>query len=535
MDFTKIRELALGLCSTLAFSMSMQAVAQVDGFDINDLNGSNGFKINGLSENASQRLTVTHSISAIGDINHDGMDDLAFANSITSQNGANTGTVYVLYGRQNGFDAELDVSDINGINGFRISGITGSSTGNFVNAAGDVNDDGINDFVIGSGRGLNAYIVFGRDGNYPESIAASEIDDGFGVIVRSIHPDSGDIAFLASASYAGDLNQDGIDDVAFGSGGTTENLANDAFVVFGRNTAFPSILNLQTLDGNDGFAMDTRSIIAGDAVGGSLAYVGDVNNDGIDDMAVSSVFADTNGGLAGSSFIVFGRDNGFPARLNLGSLDGSNGFILNGSGAVSGFGHSLASIGDINQDGIDDMAIGAFRFRNGARPQAGRVYVVFGRNGAFPAAMNAEAITSNEGFIMSSNVALARMGSAITAAGDFNRDGYDDFAVGLPGPLMSFGTAGRVILIYGRTTPFPDVIDVDAPLGALGVNIVGSANDRLGSGLSLAGDMNGDGLMDLAISSDGATNDRDMARSNDYVLFNNATEVIFAADFEAQD
>ncbi|MCG8465875.1 MAG: hypothetical protein MI750_13660, partial [Xanthomonadales bacterium] len=82
MDFTKIRGLALGLCSTLALGMSVHVMAQVDGFDINDLNGSNGFKINGLSENASQRLTVTHSISAIGDINHDGLDDLAFANSV---------------------------------------------------------------------------------------------------------------------------------------------------------------------------------------------------------------------------------------------------------------------------------------------------------------------------------------------------------------------------------------------------------------------------------------------------------------------
>ena len=86
--------------------------------------------------------------------------------------------------------------------------------------------------------------------------------------------------------------------------------------------------------------------------GRSVAAAGDVNGDGFGDLIIGAPFADP-GGVNGESYVVFGRASGFDASLDLATLDGTNGFRLDG---IRRSGDSVASAGDVNGDGFGDSS-----------------------------------------------------------------------------------------------------------------------------------------------------------------------------------
>ena len=109
-----------------------------------------------------------------------------------------------------------------------------------------------------------------------------------------------------SVSAAGDVNGDGIDDLLIGAYGADPNGSDSgsSYVVFGRRSAFASIINLSSLGGGSGFRLD--GVSAGDNSGRAVSAAGDVNGDGIDDLLIGAFGADTNGSYSGSSYVVFG-------------------------------------------------------------------------------------------------------------------------------------------------------------------------------------------------------------------------------------
>ena len=112
---------------------------------------------------------------------------------------------------------------------------------------------------------------------------------------------------------------------------------------------FGPIFNLSDLNGSNGFAIN--GIAAYDQSGESVSSAGDVNGDGFDDLIIGAVAADPNGIFgAGQSYVVFGSNSGFAAGLNLSSLDGSNGFAINGIAADDGSGRSVSSAGDRSEE-----------------------------------------------------------------------------------------------------------------------------------------------------------------------------------------
>ena len=146
---------------------------------------------------------------------------------------------------------------------------------------------------------------------------------------------------------------------------------------------FGPTVNLADLDGSNGFVIN--GIDADDQSGYSVSSAGDVNGDGVDDLIIGAVAADPNGNdSAGESYVVFGQRGGFSSSLELSTLDGSNGFVINGIDADDQAGRSVSSAAHGDGDGVDDLIIGA----NLADPNgnsSGESYVVFGQDASPPA------------------------------------------------------------------------------------------------------------------------------------------------------
>jgi uncharacterized protein with PIN domain len=345
--------------------------------NLSDLNGSNGFVINGIDV-----WDISgNSVSAARDVNGDGIDDVIIGAPWAGSNDIDqTGESYVVFGRTTGFPAALNLSDLDGSNGFVINGSDhGIETGWSVSAAGDINGDGIDDVIIGAYNAGDSYVLFGHTTGFPASINLSYLDGSNGFRI-----DGGVEEVASIVSAAGDVNGDGIDDVIIGYPEGAGS-AGESYVVFGRTNGFPAALSLSDLDGSNGFVIN--GIDALDESGRSVSAAGDVNGDGIADVIIGAPFSydDEQGDTAsGESYVVFGRTTGFPAALNLSDLDGSNGFVINGIDLFDEAGWSVSSAGDVNDDGIDDVIIGAYWADPNGIMNAGESYVVFGRADAVP-------------------------------------------------------------------------------------------------------------------------------------------------------
>ena len=138
---------------------------------------------------------------------------------------------------------------------------------------------------------------------------------------------------------------------------------------------FPPLVDVSTLNGSDGFVLE--GIDAEDLCRGGTV-IGDVNGDGVDDIAMRAPWADPNGDKTGEVYVVFGGEGvGGAGVLSLSSLDGTNGFVLNGIGVSDG-NSVVAPVGDVNGDGLDDFAIGAASADIGADENVGKTYVILG-------------------------------------------------------------------------------------------------------------------------------------------------------------
>ena len=440
--------------------------------NLSDLDGSNGFVLNGVAMfDFSGR-----SVSGAGDINGDGIDDLIIGASGADPNGSGSGESYVVFGSDQGFGASLNLSTLDGRNGFVLNGIDQfDSSGYSVSGAGDINGDGIDDLIIsatgadpnGNSSGAS-YVVFGSDQGFGASLNLSTLDGSNGFVLNGI---AGGDGSGRSVSGAGDINGDGIDDLIISATGADPNgnSSGASYVVFGSDQGFGASLNLSTLDGSNGFVLN--GIAAYDFSGRSVSGAGDINGDGIDDLIIGASSADPNGNSSGASYVVFGSDQGFGASLNLSTLDGSNGFVLNGITAYDTSGSSVSGAGDINGDGIDDLLIGApYADPNGN--SSGASYVVFGSDQGFGASLNLSDLDGSNGFALNGIDQFDSSGRSVSGAGDVNGDGVNDLLIGAAGNA-SFGGdfTGESYVVFGRV-PLPQVslVATDADAGEAGTN-----------------------------------------------------------------
>ena len=187
-----------------------------------------------------------------------------------------------------------------------------------------------------------------------------------------------------SVSTAGDFNGDGFDDLLIGKPEESDSDAPTAYVYFGKSSGYAAEVELSSLNGSNGFALNG---IPSSHLGYSVSNAGDVNGDGFDDLVVGAPKANPMphepgsiastiraASSAGEAYVVFGKASGHKATTNLNTLDDSAGFRIEGIDAGDQAGFSVSSTGDINGDGYDDIIIGA----PGAASSKGESYVIFG-------------------------------------------------------------------------------------------------------------------------------------------------------------
>ncbi len=217
-------------------------LGSADPYDLTNLNGTNGFMING--ENVDSRSG--RSVYSAGDINHDGYDDLvigAIEDNTVSGGSEGAGSAYVVFGKSDfsTTSGSFNLADLDGTNGFKVTGVNDyDETGFAVSSAGDVNGDGVDDFIIGtystasSPDAGHAYVLYGKTTAFDATIDLSTLSASDGFIIDGIT--DGDHAGR-SVSGGGDINGDGFDDLIVGANNAAPNGSNSgqAYVIYGSN------------------------------------------------------------------------------------------------------------------------------------------------------------------------------------------------------------------------------------------------------------------------------------------------------------
>lgn len=223
---------------------------------------------------------------------------------------------------------------------------------------------------------------------------------------------------------------------------------------------------------------------AGDRLGGSLAPLGDVNNDGLDDFAVGATGAllQSTGAHAPIAYVVWGRKDRSLPPLELLENDSDFGFAIRAEeGAADGA--RVASVGDVNGDGFDDVGVSV---GDGADST---FYVAFGKADGRPVSID-PIVSGGSGALV-----IAEVGSLVEI-GDVNEDGVGDYACHTPG-------TNRVYVVFGGTDlaslSFSDLVSGRSSSGYV---IDGERVDRsFGSAVLAAGDTDADGFADLLVVS----------------------------------
>ena len=340
--------------------------------DLQSLTASNGFTLQGhLQDDRAGRA-----VSGAGDINGDGIDDFIVGAPYNDDGGNLAGKAYVVYGKAGATRANIDFSSFAASDGFTIQGSGVSIVGTAVERAGDVNGDGIDDLIVGAYRtsgGGAAYVIYGKAATTRSNIEVATLAaaDGF-----AIFGDSQGDQFGITVSGVGDVNNDGIDDVAVGANRAADrgSATGEAYVIYGKAGSTRGALDVTGIAEADGFLIIGNP---GDQTGRAVAAAGDVNNDGIDDFIVSAIDRDPNGiSNAGATIVIYGK-TGNRGTIDLANPIGGDGFTVIGTGAYDRSGTAVAGVGDLNDDGFDDILIGAPSNDTGG-DASGAAYIIYG-------------------------------------------------------------------------------------------------------------------------------------------------------------
>ena len=449
--------------------------------ELSDLDGTNGFQINGINGGGGGADKGGTYVSSAGDVNGDGVDDIIIGASLADPNSkADAGESYVVFGSENWSTQTLELSDLDGTNGFKINGISsGDRSGRSVSSAGDVNGDGLNDIIVGALNGSD-YVVFGSENWSSQTLELSDLNgtNGFRIDGINRNDNSRTGTFVSSA---GDVNGDGIDDFVLGASSARGSWdktygfgSGESYVVFGSENWSSRTLDLSELDGTNGFQIN--GVNSYDYSGSSVSS-GDVNGDGINDIIIGAPGADPSAfANSGEVYVVFGSENWSSQTLELSDLNGTNGFKINGFWGNDHIGAPVSS-GDVNGDGVDDVIIG--QQKDGSR-ETSENYVVFGSENWSTQTLELSDLNGTNGFqINGIDVEAGYNTFHISSAGDVNGDGFGDIVIGahLADP-NGLGQAGESYVVFGQSVSNPTLPPSLPFIGVIPANVLLDGYDQ---------------------------------------------------------
>ncbi len=433
----------------------------------------------GLASDFLGRAVVT------GDFNGDGLADMAMAADGDDDNGSASGAVYIILSpnTQTG-DLVLSASYDTIIRGVSAGDRTGVALAN----AGDVDGDGLDDLLVGSmatgglsgGAGV-AYLVSGQDISTDSEVALAT--EATATFYGAFQNDQ----FGSTVGGRTDVNGDGFSDVIIGAPQYSQvgYRQGSAYVWYG------PVTGTKNADATNGSEQDLRidGATAGSLFGSAIAGVGDLDNDGVGDFGITALQDSSGGTAAGAAYLWFGNAGTLPT-----SVSASTAQIKLYGNAYDRVGHAIAPAGDVDGDDRDDFWVGA-AIRNANK--SGTAWLYLGGSGT---SYTGNANLSSY-YTLNGGEANANLGFTF-AAGDFNRDGDVDVAIGA---LRAAGQAlqtGKVYVVYG---PFNSGIDTAVQNEASG-NVVGTGyKEEVGWALA-AGDQDGNGYDDLFIAAPSSSN-----------------------------
>jgi len=311
-----------------------------------------------------------------------------------------------------------------------------------------------------------------------------------------------------ASAILGDVDGDGIEDLAVGAlgdddGGSsdTSNLGAVWIHFLKADGTARDVAKISQIHG--GF---TGDLDPGDEFGRVIEGVGDLDHDGVPDLAVGSCYDDDGGSNKGALWILFLNPDGTVKghRKISATQGGFPGSLLD---SQDQFGRSILNLGDLDDDGVEDLAVGAIRDGDGGY-RRGCVYILFMKPDV--TVKSVQKISETQGGFGSSLSDYGEFGFDLASLGDLDGDGNPEIAIASPDQRTSGNQIGAVFVAFLRSNGTVKS-DFRITEGYGGFTGDLDYNDEFGACVDAAGDVDGDGLLDLAV---GAGKDDDGAAGN---------------------
>ena len=395
-------------------------------------------------------------VATLGDLDGDGVEELAFGAPLDSENGVGTGSVWIAFLNADGtVKSEQKINETNGGFGGSLAGI--HFFGSTVAALGDLDGDGVEDLAVGAteddGGGMNrgaVWILFlNADGTVKSEQKIDEFNGGL------TGPLEDDDRFGSALVAVGDLDGDGVTELAVGAIGDDDGFSNAGAVYILFLNSNGTVASEQKISATAGGLAPALTL--DDEFGGGLGALGDFDGDGVEDLAVGAIrFANLDGavfllnlnadGTVKSQSVITDNMSGLPAN----TLDSEL------------FGSSIVVGDDFDLDGIPELFVGAPSHRTVDGVLPGAVYILF---------LDATGTVTSFDLVTDETAAFGKLfggdafGCGLSLASDFDGNGKLDVVVGAKGTDIGGLDAGGAWLI-SMFSGTPDTAEIVERIGA---------------------------------------------------------------------